>query len=335
MPEDTSTRFYDSKQKPTLAGIQRHLQQRLIPNAPGEKGISRHYDSLGNRVFSSEQFHEIGLHGDRLPAEIVFTPEGERLVRTNSQLLREITSGTIQGECIGEGDEGKAYKVVLQTQDGPKPYVVKYTFPIRAVQPVTERVIHSFTPRVDDMRLMQWVQRNLPYEFHYVIPVIATNDMHVAPYLTNTISAELVQQILNKETSMDTVPNEFRQLFHKALSLDAHKRNASFSYAMSKELTRSLSHLSRDIQAAIAHKTLPPEFTAKGPVFEFAYRPDNVLISMGSFQTLLDSYERGLFEKPQEWEGENPHLSAFQRALQQSCWFIEMMINRDDVLKRK
>lgn len=295
-------------------------------------GIKQGIDSLGNAVYTSSQFHEIGLQGEVLPAHIVLSPDGQSLVRKNPGLLRDIAQGTIKGEYVGEGDEGIVYRVVLQTHTGPKPFAVKYTFPIESVQPDTNRVVHSYTPRVDDMRLMQWAQKNLPYRFQYVIPLIATNDIHVAPYLPDSISADLLQQILNDETPISSAPSLFIAPLKQLLSQGVRNRTSA-AFGVSRELTRSLAALSRDLNAATRTRLPFPEFSAKGALFEFGYRPDNVLLPFPALDALVRDLSQGVFGNPISWNEKDPQYNLFQKRIQECCWFIEMMINRDDVKK--
>ncbi|MFA5137044.1 MAG: hypothetical protein WC489_06695 [Patescibacteria group bacterium] len=318
--------FFSTEQKPQLEDSIDYFRTRLIRTTDQFEMPVQSTDAFGNTVWASSQFEEIGLKQRRLPATLAMTDEGRLLCRMNPRLLRQIASGSIDGELIGEGDEGKVYKVTLQTDHGPCDFAVKYTFPIVATQESTGRVIHSFTPRVDDMRVMQWIIANLGEQigFQYALPLIATNDIAVAPYIADTIPLYLILETLSDNPPQDLQKfPQFKELLN-TIQKDQKEvaKYEGFSYQFIVHVQQGLSFLYRELEKAFREKRIPHVQTM-GPLFEFMYREENILVPFSLLSQLYDKYKppTGITPKNQE---------EFKKEAQQACIFIETMIGRDD-----
>lgn len=182
--------FFESRNKPQIGDIRHYFNERLQGR---QAGISVIRDNLGNGVYSSTGFQEATMH-DSHPATLVVSPQGRNIITRNRGLLHRIAQGEIDSEEIGQGAEGRVYRIELDTDDGKKPFALKYAFPVsKRIYPNSkfEYGQRYYTPGIDQMRMLQLLDRdNVLAGLHVVTPVLATLDMTLAPYIEHSIGGD-------------------------------------------------------------------------------------------------------------------------------------------------
>jgi hypothetical protein len=175
-----SLKYIKYNNKPSIGRIQQYLDNRL--QFTQKIGLTVSNDFLGNTVITSSEHEEQTLAGT-VPATFIASPEGKHIIANNPGILSQIHNGTIPHlNHIWHGLESKVYKIVLQTDAGQKDYALKYTFPIHEMHGI-------YTSGIVAMRLMQLAERERPIpDIHYTVPIFATHDLTVAPFVFDGIS---------------------------------------------------------------------------------------------------------------------------------------------------
>jgi hypothetical protein len=233
--------------KPSLVKIQRYLDTRL--HSTEHQGVEVSHDFLGNTVITSLEQEEQTLAGT-VPATFIASPEGRHIVVNNPGILSQIYHGTIPHiSHTWHGLESKVYQIVLRTDAGQKEYALKYTFPINEIHKI-------YTSGIVAMRMMQLAEKERPIPFiHYTVPVFATHDITVAPFVFNGIST------INLLWCFDSPDNDWHlsNLLHDVLA------------PKHKQLIRKMRE-----REAVAIQNNQPTFT--NHVHEVLHKQDKVLV---------------------------------------------------------
>lgn len=182
--------------KPEINAIGRYFENRLRPAAGHDTAtspISIGRDEFDNTTYTSNLHEEVIMEGNH-PSMLAVSAEGKELVSQNPGLLGRIAAGDFETEFIGEGDEGRVYKITFETIEGERSYALKYTFPISDEGELGASPV--YTPGVDQMRALQYAQREDPVPgMTYAVPIVATLDMTLAPYMDDSMDAYLMGRI--------------------------------------------------------------------------------------------------------------------------------------------
>ena len=295
-----SLEIVKTTEKPELTGVAEYFKRRLVENPRPEVGLTYRKDSLGNSVFVSGSKTESGLDCFH-PATLVMSDKGQALRRENPELLKSIANPTnLNLKLIGNEREGKAYIIELNIAGKKQQYVVKYNYPTSSTNPFASSYI-TFTPGIDNMRISQWLSKkpeNIPVpDFQIVVPVIASMDMSLTPYIPDvfpmTYLVEKIREILN---SSSFLPGKFlnsnnkkmlQEIWEGDIKLPSEDKfmNKFFHYAMIAN-----AGLSEWVTDQYKNGNLP-SLTQQAEVhFKELERPDNRLISIPQLHNLWKKY---------------------------------------------
>lgn len=169
-----SFEFFKSGKYPSFSEIPHYLKRRLLGNS---RSLSVGKDRFNNSSLRIAGRFEETFKGF-LPHEFIWSNEGRQVILQNRGTLKRIMNGEYPEECIGEGNEGRAYRIMLNNDTGGKtPYVIKYYFPSIGGDAY-------YTPGIDQMRIMQYINahRIVP-NLQMAIPIFASLDLTLAPYI--------------------------------------------------------------------------------------------------------------------------------------------------------
>lgn len=185
--------FFDSDEKPSLDLVGVYLDRRLEDTKSSQNGagISVAKDSFGNTVYTSSNKEEATFAG-KVPATLMASEGGKELVRLNPELLRNIQHGDLPPILPTMGGlESRVYKIALETGTGISEFALKYCFPVE-----TNESYHH-TSGVIAMRLMQLAQQEQPiHSIHYVVPLLASHDVTLAPFTFDGVPTTDVMELL-------------------------------------------------------------------------------------------------------------------------------------------
>jgi hypothetical protein len=207
-------KFLRISQKPTLGTIERYFAKRLQPEPETSMFISG--DFLGNTLVTSMEHTETTFTG-LMPSSFIASPEGIHIIAQNPSLLKNISRGAIQRVgCTMGGLESNVYKIILQTDSGPKEHSLKYTFPVNEFG-------GCFTSGIAAMQLMQLAHKEKPIPYiGYTVPIIATHDITIAPFVSDGV--DLFDFIESLRSSM--LEWKLKQMLK---TLSGHKRRMMFA----------------------------------------------------------------------------------------------------------
>jgi len=175
---------FSPEQKPQLEDMSAYFNSRLRSTGD-KKGIRVSTDTSGNSLYTSLQHSEDTLDVDS-PAMLAVSPDGKQLILRNRGLLKQIADPPADLPVISEGSEGRIYLLSLNTPKGTEDFALKYTFGMDGIE---EKGSTTFTPGVDQMRLLQLMGKEQPIPgLHYATPVMASLDMTLSPLVPGTLS---------------------------------------------------------------------------------------------------------------------------------------------------
>lgn len=310
-------RTYPVDAKPGMGQIRDYFRQRLH----GEQmGIAPSRDALGNWVFSSSGLQESTLH-DTHPAQLVVSAQGRDILRRNRGLLHRIARGELEAEEIGEGQEGKVYKIELDTPDGIKPFALKYTFPIeRDPEPDQDELI--YTPGIDQMRWLQEVQRQSPLpNLEVAVPVLATMDITLTPFVENALEMNEVSRALFRiGYPIEDLPiSDQNKAFLSSIRTEESEGNQhdSFRKLVLYHLTDVKKGLGDWFHTKVDNDRL--DIVSQRVSIAEPESPSNLLVSLDKLEELYKRYKSG----ESIFQYDNPD---FIDALRGCCTLIELSV---------
>lgn len=233
--ENSTLRIYYKNLKPNIDLIKNYLATRLVRNCSLEqsrpKKISdlRVIDQLENLVIKSP----FGAIESTLDGEtescIVISPEGRDLLKQNPGLLRNIANPTnltiAKYGIIDSGREAIIIKNQVRLNDNDIPIAIKYQF---ATLSATDGDWVTYTPQIDALRLAQAMKRAQPIpDLQYVVPMIATVDMSISPFIEHSITQNLLERIIFGRTNLDklTIDRSDRDLLNDIIQDEKKQKN--------------------------------------------------------------------------------------------------------------
>lgn len=275
--------------KPDLNAVNDYFQKRLhaTESRPTPFPFTITHDSLGNTVYTSTVKAEETLSGN-VPATLIASKEGKMVIHHNPHLLTKVAQGTIIGEVVGEGQEGKVYKIPLQTTTGWKDFALKYTFPIHNGGELGAQDI--YTPGIDQMRVLQRAEQENPTPgVTFATPYLATLDITLAPYIPDTVSARLLR---GQNHLSDKAKENLRSIVGKQTLEEIH---SPFMEAYSQSTKRIKDTLQKWFEE---QQDLP--LVTKEVTFDTG-NADPFLVYVPSLYTLYQAYQKN----PELIEAEN------------------------------
>ncbi len=318
---DSEFHFIDGDEKPDIDEMEGYFQARLKGTA--WEGITINRDKKdGNYVITSLGKTEHTFAGE-VPATMLISREGRKLIHDNRGLLQDIVFGPEDAELIGEGMEGKVYAIMLDVGATQKEYALKYIFP---VMPDAVDSAYIFMPGIQTMRLMQQAEKEKPvHGLKYAVPVLATIDMTLSPYIENNTNLSDIldyyaQVIKYNRSSHGTLHDQPRDTTHDMIDEIAHY-DRQHSSDDSKFMTQVNICLER---AETQLSTWMQEKKRQDPVLQAA-RIDPIRetgIPQSTLITLKPLYD--LFTKFKTDPSFNAGNPEFMDELMQMCTVVEM-----------
>lgn len=180
--------FFSPQTKPELGAMHSYLIDRhpvVRPNGQG-LGFTKYYDRLGNVVLRSNTAVLRLLHGVE-PARLVVSKGGVELFRRNPGLMHTIALGQGNLNFVGERVEGKVYRILLKTSQGPTIFALKYTFPVEVQG--GEEPDYYFSSQIDEMHLQQMAETERPADgLNMVTPLLASHVAAIRPYVNSVVT---------------------------------------------------------------------------------------------------------------------------------------------------
>ena len=305
----------------SIDDIQVFFGKRLRPNSE-KVGIKVGTDFLGNRVYTSLGTSEQTFAGFS-PSSLVVSGEGRSLVACNHGLLKQIANGEVEHTGpVFEGFEGYIYRLSLLSDEGKKDFALKYSFPVSSDDFADDgSYINTFTHTsgIIAMRIMQLAEIERPVNCRYAIPLLATHDITLTPFINDGVNTDELMRFLRGGVSSYGFEMDYGLDEHKIDLLDEmydYEMNHQNDHSFFQELSKLYKVSDDALKEWVANKV-----ATNGELQSFRYSSNDTGLgqSVISVEDLYRLFKR--FKQEVEFNGDNPE---FETAFLQTITLVEL-----------